>query len=275
GPAVVHPEVTVPTLPQPKQVVTADLIATSRMYRMWTTPDTRSPEATLLALGGSVLGGLSSSRLDNEMVRRNPVAVSVSAGISQLEDAGIFLAQADVRPGEDAAAVAAKLDEQIAEFLRTGPTADELQRAKTTLAATVIRQLESTGGFGGKAPVLAEGQLYAGDPGFYRTQLEQIAAGTPEQVTAALRKWLQRPVFELEVQPGPRTAGGEKRGGAFTAADLHSMAMACYCGQADCTLGALSTSTAVARSEAPSIAAAPGLDFPDMERATLSNGVEV
>lgn len=275
GPAVVHPEVTVPTLPEPKQVVTTDLIPTTRIYRMWTTPDTRSPEATLLALGGSVLGGLSSSRLDNEMVRRNPVAVSVSAGISQLEDAGIFLAQADVRPGEDAAAVAAKLDEQIAEFLRTGPTADELQRAKTTLAASVIRQLESTGGFGGKAPVLAEGQLYAGDPGFYRTQLEQIAAATPEQVTAALRKWLQRPVFELEFQPGPRTAGGENRGGAFTAADLDSMAMAYYCGQPDCNLDALSTFTAVDRSEAPSIAETPELDFPDIERATLSNGMEV
>src|SRR3546814_7383496 len=73
----------------------------------------------------SVLGGLSSSRLDNALVRKNPVAVSVSAGASPFEDAGIVLVQADVKPGVDPAHVAKRLDAEIAAFLESGPTADE------------------------------------------------------------------------------------------------------------------------------------------------------
>jgi predicted Zn-dependent peptidase len=284
GPEVVHPEITVPTLAEPKEVVTTDQIATTRLYRMWITPDMRSPESVLLSLGASVLGGLSSSRLDNELVRRDPVAVSVVSGLSQLEDAGFFMVYADVRPGQDPVEVGAKLDAEIARLVQGGPTADELQRAKTTMMAGTIQGLEAVGGFGGKAVVLAEGELYTGDPAFFRTQLEQIAAATPEAVTASLQTWLSRPVFKLEMRPGARTGGGENRGGAVIdgaggdlAAEqaLNQLALAYYCGQPQCGLEQLSTLTAVDRSQLPPIAETPELDFPEIERATLSNGIEV
>src|SRR3546814_3238977 len=116
----------------------------------------------------SVLGGLSSSRLDNALVRKNPVAVSVSAGASPFEDAGIVLVQADVKPGVDPAHVAKRLDEEIAAFLASGPTADELQRATASYLGSAISQLESVGGFGGKAVTLAEGALYSNDPAYYK-----------------------------------------------------------------------------------------------------------
>src|SRR5690606_16898283 len=189
----------VPTLAEPKEVVTTDQIATTRLYRMWTTPDMRSADSVLLSLGASVLGGLASSRLDNELVRRDPVAVSVVSGLSQLEDAGFFMVYADVRPGQDSAEVGTKLDAEIARLVQGGPTADELARAKTTMMASTIQGLEAVGGFGGKAVVLAEGELYTGAPAFFRTQLEQIAAATAETVTASLQTWLSRPVVKPEM----------------------------------------------------------------------------
>src|SRR3546814_9376784 len=118
---------------------------------MWTMPGLNDAVSVPLQMAMSVLGGLSSSRLDNALVRKNPVAVSVSAGASPFEDAGIVLVQADVKPGVDPAHVAKRLDEEIAAFLESGPTADELQRATASHHGRAISKLESGGGFGGKA----------------------------------------------------------------------------------------------------------------------------
>ncbi|OBX19144.1 peptidase M16 [Erythrobacter sp. QSSC1-22B] len=281
GPEVVHPDVTVPTLPADKTRVTTDNISTTRLFRMWTVPGSNSPAAVPLNLASAVLGGLSSSRLDNALVREDPVAVSVSTFNYSLEDAGVFVVQADVKPGVDPAEVAAKLDAQIAEFLATGPTADELERAKVSTMAGVILGLESVGGFGGKAPQLAAGELYMGDPGQVEKELAAMAAATPEEVHALARTWLSRPVFNLVFNPGERTEGGENRGGAVTGsnpegpASLADLTQANYCKPEVCDLEALAVFAQADRSTLPEIGTLVDLDFPDIERATLSNGMEV
>lgn len=276
GPEVVHPQVTVPTLEADKEVVTTDNIATTRIYRMWTVPGSNSEESVPLNLASAVLGGLSSSRLDNELVRKDPVAVSVATFNFTLEDAGIFVVQADVKPGIDQAVTAERLDAVIDDFIANGPTEDELERAKVSTMGGVIRGLESTGGFGGKAPVLAGGELFTGDPGYFRKQLQQMAEATPDQVTELSQKWLTRPVFRLIFNPGERTAGGEERGGAAKGpATIADIAQANYCDPKACDAKALAMFMQADRSELPPVGGVEDLDFPDIERATLSNGMEV
>ena len=58
---------------------------------------------------------------------------------------------------------------------------------------------------------LAEGMLYANDPGFYRTRLRRLARTTPGEVRVAMQRWLTRPVYALRVNPGPRAAYGRMR----------------------------------------------------------------
>src|SRR3546814_10800129 len=112
---------------------------------MWAIPGLGDPEAVPLQMAMGVLGGLSSSRLDNAMVRKDPVAVSVAAYAQPFEDAGILIVQADVKEGVDPDLVGKRLDEEIAKFLATGPTADELQRtAASTLGGTIARSEEHT-----------------------------------------------------------------------------------------------------------------------------------
>ena len=106
-----------------------------------------------------MLGGLGSSRLDNALVRKEKVAVSVSASVQAFEKISMLSVSANVRPGVDPALVGRRLDEIIADFLKTGPTADEVQRAATTSLAITIKWLEQVGGFGGKAVTLAEGAV--------------------------------------------------------------------------------------------------------------------
>jgi len=169
----------------------------------------------------------------------------------------------------------AAFDAEIADFLANGPTADELQRAATTYAAGAIRGLEQVGGFSGKAPLLAQGLLYSGDAGHYKTELEAAAVVTPEAVREATAKWLSRPTFTLRIEPGTRQEGGENRGGFFDAPDgADGMQPAFYSHPLFGQAGA-ATLASPDRSKLPDIGELKQLDFPDIERATLSNGMQV
>jgi len=280
GPEIKAPPVSVPTLPAPLAKEVKDLVPTTRIYRMWAIPGLNDAEAVPLQMAATVLGGLSSSRLDNAMVRKDPVAVSVSAGAQTFEDAGILIVQADVKPGVDPAVVGQKLDAEIAKFLANGPTADELQRAAASYLGGTISGLESVGGFGGKAVTLAEGALYSNDPSYYKVELDRLAKSTPEQTAAVARKWMSRPAFSLTYTPGERTEGGENRGGAVTDGKMaEAVAPDRYWNPA---LGDVGPDTGIGdatsfadRSQLPAVADLKALDFPAIERTTLKNGIEV
>lgn len=278
GPEVTAPATSVPTLPAPLAKEVKDLIPTTRIYRMWAIPGLNDPEAVPLQMAMSVLGGLSSSRLDNALVRKEPVAVSVSAFAQPFEDAGILLVQADVKPGVEPAVVAKRLDEEIASFLASGPTADELQRTAASYLAGTISGLESVGGFGGKAVTLAEGALYSNNPAYYKVELDRMAQATPEQVKAVAQKWLARPAFSLTYTPGERTEGGENRGGAVKDGKVAAAIQPDRYWNPDLgdTGPAMRGATSFAdRSKLPAVADLTALDFPAIERAKLKNGVEV
>jgi predicted Zn-dependent peptidase len=278
GPEVKAPATSIPTLPAPLAKEVKDLVPTTRIYRMWAIPGLNDPEAVPLQMAMGVLGGLSSSRLDNALVRKDPVAVSVSAVAQPFEDAGILLVQADVKPGVDVKLVASRLDAEIASFLASGPTADELQRTAASYLAGTISGLESVGGFGGKAVTLAEGALYSNNPAYYKVELDRMAKATPAQVKAVAQKWLSRPAFSLTYTPGERTEGGENRGGAMTDGKVTAPVQPDrYWNEA---LGDVGPDTGGAssfadRSQLPAVADLKALDFPAIERTKLKNGVEV
>lgn len=307
GPEVNHPTVEVPTLPAPLAREVTDQIATTRIFRMWAVPGWGSADMPALQIAGSVLGGLSSSRLDNALVRQEQIAVSVSAGAQPFEDMGIFLISADVKPGVDPALVARRLDEVTAQFLSEGPTADEVQRAVMSTLSGQLDGLESVGGFGGKATMLAQGELYQGDPAFYRSHIARLAGATPANVRDITSRWLSRPVFSLTYRPGPRTDSGDGRGGAVNgqrggAMDTPQAAIDAafsanyYRAPASANeramglLGLIAAVSAQATEAAPAAepAAPPApaiqppalgnigdLDFPDIERGRLRNGIPV
>jgi predicted Zn-dependent peptidase len=212
-------------------------------------------QSAALELGGAVLGGLASSRLDNGLVRNEKLVVSVSAGANSLHRVGIFDLQATVRPGVDPALVDKRLDELMAEFIAKGPTQAELKRAATQQVASTIKGLEQVGGFGGKAVALAEGQLYANDPNFFRKQLEEYARVTPAQVQAAFRQYLTRPPLKIRLEPGDRPAYNEAKGAA-----------------APKGIGAPPAPT---KRTIPPVGEFAALDFPTIQRATLSNGIRI
>ncbi len=256
--------VTVPTLPARKDVALKDRVATTRLYRYWTVPGLNDPDSVPLNVFANALGGLESSRLDKALVRQEQLAVSVSAGVQDFEQLGFFTVTADVRPGVDAAKVSARLDEIIADLVRSGPSADEVQRVATGQVVGRIQGLEQVGGSGGKAVALAEGALYSGDPGFYKKQLAAYAAATPASAKAAAGKWLTRPVLTITVSPGARDAYVEAGRGAAAAVKPATQAPAAATGPAKGGRGPL-----------PAVGDIRDLDFPKVERSRLRNGIEL
>ncbi|MBO9574226.1 MAG: insulinase family protein [Sphingobium sp.] len=255
GPKVQPVVAPVPTLPKRIDQTMHDRVATTRLYRVWTVPGLNDPDATPLAVGAAVLGGLASSRLDNEFVRKEKIAVSVTANLQQFEQMSGFQVEVNVRPGVDPAMVSQKLDALLADFIAKGPTQDEVQRVATRSVSSQIAGLEVALG---KASTLGEGLLYSGDPAHYKKDLAELASVTPAQVTAAMKKWIKRPVFALRVDPGERDAYAEALVGAP--------------GGAKDGVEVVPPKPTVAM---PTVQPSPAVDFPDVQTASLSNGIKV
>ena len=265
GPQNVPAAASVPTLPSPKSETLKDQVATTRIYRMWAVPGLTAADTVPLDMAATVLGGLSSSRLDNALVRGEKIAVSVSADVQPFERVGTFEVTADVKPGVDPALVAKRLDAIIADFLKTGPSADEVQRVATREVAGRIRGLESVGGFGGKAVAIAEGVLYADDADFYKKQLATYASATPARIKAAADKWLSRPVYALTVAPGERSAYDEAKAGSDGV----------QAGDKLPPTGAAKAAQPAAKAKLPDVGTFADLKFPAVSHAKLSNGIDV
>ena len=260
GPVNEPAQASVPTLAAAKDVVMHDRVAATTVSRYWPVPGLLDEQLVALDLGGSVLGGLSSSRLDNALVRDEKIAVSVSAGLIPLQRVGLFTVSATVKPGIDPALVERRLDELVAQFVAEGPRPEELTRASTIEVSQRIMGLEQVGGFGGKAVALAEGQVYAGDPLFYKKTLELYATTSPEAVRQAMQQWLTRPPLELTLAPGEREAYQEAK-----AVEPKAPAKAAAKPKAPTEF----------ERQMPEVGALSPLDFPDVRHAALSNGIKV
>ena len=256
GPVNTPAAADVPTLAAPKSIVMKDRVAATQIQRHWAVPGLLSPQLAALDVGGSILGGLASSRLDKILVRDEKLAVSVSAGLQPFQRIGLFEVDATVKPGVDPNVVAKRLDEIIADFVANGPTEDEVRRATTREVSSRIRGLEQVGGFGGKAVALAEGQVFVGDSDFYKKNLAAYAALTPTDVKAAMQQWLSRPVLSIRLEPGDRPPYEES---AFTPKKGKSADIA----------------TPIVKREVPAVAEPAPLDFPDVQHVALSNGIKV
>lgn len=263
GPVNNPAEATVPQLTEDKRSVMKDKVAATTITKYWAVPGITSEELTALNIGASVFGGLASSRLDEVLVRDEQLAVGVGAGNFDFQRVGILLVSATLKPGVELATLETRLDELIAEYIAEGPNEDEIRRAATSNLAGTIRGLEQVGGFGGKAVTLARGEVLAGDPGFYKKQLDVLATLTPEQVKGAMQRWMTRPAFTLVLEPGERD-GTYEEAASVTAEGVGGEAT-----PADDTL------TVSVERAAPAIDSVAELDFPTVERATLANGMQV
>lgn len=242
GPPVAKHEVWIAKQTGEKRMTMQDRVPQARVYKVWNIPELGNIELTHLDLVSDVLARGKSSRLYERLVYNDQIATSVSASYSGGEIGSQFVINATVKPGVPLSEAEAAIDEELTRLLEDGIEERELQRVKTQFIASFIRGAERIGGFGGKSDILAQNEVYADTPDYYKVTLERVQNATTEDLQKAARKWLSDGVFVLEVHPFPELAS------AAESAD---------------------------RSGLPPVAAPPDAAFPALERTTLSNGMEV
>jgi len=181
-----------------------DKVATARLVRGWAIPGQNHSDTVPLSIAMATLAGGATSKLNEALVRTEKLSVGVSGGLLSLEEGGFATLSIDVRPGVDPAIVEARVDALLAEYLKTGPSTDDVERVAMRAVSGTIRGLEKVGGFGGKGVALAEGALYANDPGDYRRELAAYASATPASVQAAAQRWLAKGDHRITILPGER-----------------------------------------------------------------------
>lgn len=242
GPPVARHDAWIAPMTETHRQQVQDRVPQARLYKVWNVPQRGAAALDYLDLVSDVLGTGKNSRLYKRLVYDDQICTNVSTYVDAREISSQFYIEATAKPGEDLAKVEKAVDEELAKFLATGPTPNELQRVKTQYKARFIRGIERIGGFGGKSDILALNEVYHGNPDRYKTALNRIAAATAPNLHNAAKQWLTDGVYILEVHPFPeyKTIASE-----------------------------------VDRSKLPAPGPAPEVKFPDLQRQTLSNGLKV
>jgi zinc protease len=239
GPPVNHQESWIAKRTGHQRGVMEDRVPQARLYRVWNIPEWGSPDGDYLSLLAQTLVAGKSSRLFKRLVYDEQIATDVAGYAELREIGGLFVLYATARPGVELGRVERALDQELAKLLAAGPTTAELARARTRTRAGFIRGIERTGG---QADVLAQGQVFTGRPDAYKNRLRRLTTATAAQVRAAAVRWLSDGDYTLEVRPFPDYRA------AATGAD---------------------------RTKPPATGTPPETRFPELQRATLSNGLKL
>jgi zinc protease len=223
--------------------VAQDRVPQARIYKVWNVPQLGSQEATILQLVSSLLTSGKTSRLYKRLVYDDQIATDVVSYVDAREIGSQFAIYATAKPGGDLANVERAVDEELARFLKSGPTDKELQRVKTQYEAGFIRGIERIGGFGGKSDILAQNQVYAGSADHYKVTLNAVHNAKVKEVLSVAKEWLSDGVYNLEIHPFP----------PFTN---------------------VATDTS-ARKQLPTTGTPPTAKFSTLQRTTLSNGLKI
>ena len=267
GPRVPRPQPWVAPRDTSTHGTMTDNVAQTRIYREWNAPGRGTTDENLLEIAAAVLGGSKTSRLYQRLVYQDKLADDVSVDVEQHMLASLFQLQVDVKKGVDPKKVDAAIADEWRKFLKNGPSADELARVKTETRASFVRGLENVNT---QASILAQSQLYQGDPGAYLKDFNEFMAATPASVSAVANKWIARGDYTLTVVPGKVEAIDMATASGRAAAPGAPAPVLSAKGDYRVVKSDVDRSKGV-----PEVNTFPDLSFPTLQRGKLDNGVEV
>jgi zinc protease len=242
GPPIAHFKSWVAKRTGSQRQVAHDNVPQPRIYKVWNVPESTTREGALLDLLSDVLVSDKASRLYKRLVYDEQTASNVGAFLDAREIGSLFYIDVTGKADADVAKLEKAVDEELARLLRDGPTADEMNRVRTQYFARFVRGAERIGGFGGKSDILARSFVYGGSPDSYRKYLEWVEKATAEDLKKVGREWLSDGDYTLTILPFPRYQPA---------------------------------ATGVDRKSVPPVSEPPAPQFVKVERATLSNGLNL
>ncbi len=127
-----------------------------------------------------VLAGGQSSRLYKRLVLQDQLAVEVQAGQDSAQLGSLFRVEVLAKPTSDLSKIEQIVDEELAKFVKEGPTADELSQR---VAALETGKLSSLQDVARRADQLNEYEYFFGQPDSLKRDLDRYRTTTPAKVS--------------------------------------------------------------------------------------------
>ncbi|WP_149303029.1 M16 family metallopeptidase [Pareuzebyella sediminis] len=244
GPTIIRPKVDIPNFDHDRYDVYEDRVPETRILFAWNTPQYGAREDIHLDLISSILTNGKNSRLYKKLVYEDQTASSVVSYQGSSEIASTFISWVNVKAGEDPDKVQAVFESEINRLVNEGPTERELERVKADYYAGFLKGLERIGGFGGISDKLASNETYFDDADHFKTTLGFVQEATADDIKNTAQKWLSKDKgkYTLICKPFPE----------YTI-----------------------EKSSVDRSKLPELGAPKVSKFPELERAKLSNGLDI
>jgi zinc protease len=190
GPALDRPKHWVAGVNGEKILDVKDHVPQERTYFAWPAPAFFDADDAELDLTSLILTDGLSSRLTKALVYDKQICSDVVSFENSSEIAGSFVIWATARPGASLSDAEQVTKEEISRLAKDGPSAAELNRAKTKWEFQYLTGLERIGGFGGKADQLNTYNVFLGDPDKFVADVQRHRVVTAENLRFAVAKWL-------------------------------------------------------------------------------------
>jgi zinc protease len=197
GQTVERPSVALAKLDASKRLVYEDRVQVPRLYIQWPTVGSKNDDDYPLSVMSSILSGPRTARLTKALVYDQQLASNVIAFQNSAEDVGVFQVIVVPRPEHTLTELEAAVDQVLQKFIAEGPTAEELQKAKSGLELDFLRGLESNLG---KANQLLDGAVFHNNPGQVSVDYQKTLAVTAADVKR-VASYLSRSRIVLSVVP--------------------------------------------------------------------------
>jgi zinc protease len=178
-------------LKEEKRVVLEDKVQLPRIMMVWLTPPSFQPGDAEMDLVSNLLTGGKNSRLYKKLVYELQIAQNVYAYQSSKKFSSEFYLVATARPGVTLSQLEKVMQEEINKLKAENPDERELQRVKNQYESGFISQIESAGGFSGKANQLNYYYYYTGNPDYFNEDLQRYKAISVSDISAAMRLYLK------------------------------------------------------------------------------------
>ena len=261
GPEVPRVQVVTPPITAGRRTVVQDNVQLPRVYLAWLTSPIFKPGDAEADITATALGGGKSSRLYKKLVYEKQVALDVEATQQSLTLDSVFQIQATARPGVKPEDLERAINEELEAFRASGPTPEEMQRARNGIETRTISGLEILNGV---ADLLNSYNHYLGTPDFLAADIARYENATRESVQLFAKSQLNSNqsvvVYAVpgkqDLGPDVPTPKAEAKGGAQSG-------------------GESVNADAAWREKPPAAGPSVALHLPMPEQFKLSNGLTV
>ena len=266
GPPVEKVSVETPAITSQRRTTVTDTVQLPRLSVAWLTPEAFHPGDADTDMFMNVLGGGKVSRLYQKLVYQDQIAQSVQCNNQSMMVTSMASCDIIARPGVKLEDLEAAFDKEVESLRTSGPTQEELDRARNQTLSGLITGLQRLGGFGGVADMMDRYNQYLGDPGYLPKDVARYEALTPANIQQIGGKYFgKNQSVVVYCVPGKKVTEDVPRSPEDT--DANVTVVPPYTPEFETAQNW--------RKEAPQAGPEPTLHLPSPKTFALSNGVKV